>query len=334
MFADITSDLYDYIRGAVLILSLYHFFIYIQNGKKHFLYYSFYFFTIFIFFQGQAIPMGNLRNFYIKITPSLHFASYIFYISFARELLNTKTFVPNWDKYLVLVRKILFYAILTFILITVFLGHSYQTVLFFILAPLFTIFSILSYIKFSSIKSYVYKYFIVGSILFLVFTNITLFGQILYGIKGFKEIYHIHPTLFMYLGTLLEAIVFASLLGHSVKILEVEKSQSLKKIDKLNKIANKEHIVLKNKSKVYIAELLYIKSEDHYLNFVNRDGSTHFVRGKLSQVKEELPSNFIRCHRSYIVNNNFIKQTNHNSLTLENKTTLPISKSYKTVFSQ
>ncbi len=114
--------------------------------------------------------------------------------------------------------------------------------------------------------------------------------------------------------------------------LSEEKSETIKKIDELKNIIIKNHIVLKDKTKVYIADLMYIKSDDHYLNIFTSDAKSHFVRGKLKQIKEELPPNFIQCHRSYVVNANFIKQVNKDSLTLISKDSIPLSRSYKDKF--
>lgn len=74
---------------------------------------------------------------------------------------------------------------------------------------------------------------------------------------------------------------------------------------------------------------MYIKADDHYLNIFTSDGKNHYVRGKLGQIKEELPPNFIQCHRSYLVNSNFIKQRSYNALTLMEKTNIPVSRSFK-----
>lgn len=115
-------------------------------------------------------------------------------------------------------------------------------------------------------------------------------------------------------------------------ILEEEQSETLQRLDELKSIVIKNHIILKDKTKVYISDLIYIKSDDHYLEVFMQDGKSHIVRGKLSQVKEELPPNFIQCHRSFIVNSNFIKQVNSASLMLINKEQIPLSRSYKNKF--
>jgi len=116
------------------------------------------------------------------------------------------------------------------------------------------------------------------------------------------------------------------------KVLEAEQSETLQKLDELKKIVIKNHIILKDKTKVYIADLMYIKSDDHYLNIFLSDSKNHFVRGKLNAITEELPPNFIRCHRSYIVNRNFIKQINSDTIILIDKTQIPLSRSYKDKF--
>ena len=103
----------------------------------------------------------------------------------------------------------------------------------------------------------------------------------------------------------------------------------MKHIDELKQIVIKNHIILKDKKKIYISDLLYIKADDHYLKIFTSDGKNHFVRGKLTQIKEELPPNFIQCHRSYLVNSNFIKQKTYNSLKLLDKTEIPVSRSFK-----
>ena len=115
-------------------------------------------------------------------------------------------------------------------------------------------------------------------------------------------------------------------------ILEEEQSETLQKLDELKNIVIKNHIILKNKTKIYISDLIYVKSDDHYLEVITQNNKKHTVRGKLSQIKQELPPNFIQCHRSYIVNSNFIKQVNSTSLVLINKEHIPLSRSYKDKF--
>jgi DNA-binding LytR/AlgR family response regulator len=116
------------------------------------------------------------------------------------------------------------------------------------------------------------------------------------------------------------------------EVLETEKTETIKKIDELKQVVVKNHIILKDKTKVYVADLTYIKSDDHYLKVYLSSGKSHFVRGKLLKIIKELPPNFIRCHRSYVVNRNFIKQINNTNIVLVDQTELPLSRTYKDKF--
>jgi len=104
---------------------------------------------------------------------------------------------------------------------------------------------------------------------------------------------------------------------------------TVQELEKVKSLVTEGHIILKDKSKVYLNDLMYIKAEDHYLNVFSSDGKTNFVRGKLSQIILELPPNFVKCHRSYIVNTNFIQSFNSGCIVLKNRTELPVSRGFK-----
>lgn len=51
------------------------------------------------------------------------------------------------------------------------------------------------------------------------------------------------------------------------------------------------------------------------------------IRKKISDMEQMLPKeNFIRCHRSYLVNIKYIKVVNKDAITLENGIKIPISR--------
>lgn len=334
MLANIDSDIYDYFRGAIFILSLYHLLMFLVNNRKQFLFYGLYFLFLFFFFFGQGLEAGKMQNLFIRLSPSIHFATYVFYIAFARSLLNTADSIPKWDNVLQFAQKILIAMIgLNLVLLALF-GHSAQVTVFMIMSPLFSIFALVSYYRFLQLRTTLVRYFVFGSLLFFIFANLSFLAQILYGFEGFNTQYGIHPSFFFYVGTLLEALVFAGLLGSSIKKLQMENDNSIDQLNKLKLIVSKDHIVLKDKSKVFLSELVYIKSDDHYINIFSLDGKKQFVRGKLSQVKLELPPNFIQSHRSYIVNSNFIKQTSYSTIILKNGTRIPISRTYSKAFKE
>lgn len=314
---------------SIFILSFYHFVIFLINRNKQFLYYSLYFLFLFLFFVGQGLQPSFLRNVHIMSSPSVHLATYIFYICFARSLLKTREKLIHWDRALVFARNLLIAGIIIFVVLLIIFGHSAQKQAFMVLSPLFSVFALISYYQFLKLKTRVTKLFVFGSLLFFCFANFSFLAQIIYGFEGFEKNFNLHASFFLYIGALLEAIVFASILGVRFKSLEKENLESIEKINELKRIVIKNHITLKDNTKIYISDLLYIKADDHYLNIFTSDGKSHFVRGKLTQIKEELPPNFIQCHRSYIVNHNFIKQKSYNSLKLLDKTEIPVSRSFK-----
>ena len=105
--------------------------------------------------------------------------------------------------------------------------------------------------------------------------------------------------------------------------------KTVEELEKVKNIVTEGYITLKDKTKVYLNDLMYVKSEDHYLHAFTQDGKRHFVRGKLSQILQELPPNFVKCHRSYIVNKNYIQSAHQGFITLKNKSEVPVSRSFK-----
>lgn len=106
-------------------------------------------------------------------------------------------------------------------------------------------------------------------------------------------------------------------------------TKTVEELEKVKSIVTEGFIVLKDKTKLYLNDLMYIKADDHYLHAFSNDGKSHYVRGKLAQIMEELPPNFVKPHRSYIVNTNYIQSVQTGSLTLKNKEELPASRGFK-----
>lgn len=110
--------------------------------------------------------------------------------------------------------------------------------------------------------------------------------------------------------------------------LEIQHHHTLEQLEKVKQLVIEDHIILKNKAKIYLEELLYIKAEDHYLQLITT-GKKEFVRGKISEIIEELPPNFVKCHRSYIININYIKQNLTASIVMKNNDEIPVARGFK-----
>uniref|UniRef100_UPI00404A3BD9 tetratricopeptide repeat protein n=1 Tax=Flavobacterium sp. TaxID=239 RepID=UPI00404A3BD9 len=110
--------------------------------------------------------------------------------------------------------------------------------------------------------------------------------------------------------------------------IEIENKMAQANIEAIKKQTAVEYIELKNKSKIYLKELLFIRSEDHYLELVFLT-KTETIRSSLKSIQEQLPPNFVRCHKSYVVNLNFVKQNNAKEYILTNLTIIPKSRTFQ-----
>jgi len=106
-----------------------------------------------------------------------------------------------------------------------------------------------------------------------------------------------------------------------IKEVELEKLEIAKKVDEIA-------VILNNKSKVYLDTLKYIKSDGNYLEFVT-DSKTIIDRNKLKDILDNLPPNFVRVHRSYVINKNFIDALNSTTLFLKPNIEIPLSRTFK-----
>ncbi|CAM1364087.1 LytR/AlgR family response regulator transcription factor [Tenacibaculum xiamenense] len=169
----------------------------------------------------------------------------------------------------------------------------------------------------------------------LVIENKEYRNQIIDGVEANEVLNQKNKMLLIFIITLLliSAFIYHNwvLSKKEKKNLEIEHEQTKEEIESIKKLVIQDRIILKNKVHVLLDELIFIKSEDHYLA-LNTSGKKEFIRGNISKIIKELPPNFVRCHRSYIVNINSIKQYNKESLLLINKAIIPVSRSYKKQF--
>ncbi|MCI8408856.1 MAG: response regulator transcription factor [Lachnospiraceae bacterium] len=79
---------------------------------------------------------------------------------------------------------------------------------------------------------------------------------------------------------------------------------------------------------VHYNKIIYFQSASPKLLVYTKDGTNDFY-GKLDDVERQLPENFVRIHKSYIVNTYYVKKSCYNGVTLLDEQKLPISRSYK-----
>ena len=72
----------------------------------------------------------------------------------------------------------------------------------------------------------------------------------------------------------------------------------------------------------------YFQSANHKI-IINKTEGTNEFYGKLTDVERDAPDSFIRIHKSYLVNEQFVKSFFYDSVLLKNDKKLPISKTYR-----
>jgi two-component system, LytTR family, response regulator len=82
-----------------------------------------------------------------------------------------------------------------------------------------------------------------------------------------------------------------------------------------------------NLVKLVLQEVLYIEAVSNYVSF-KTTGKAYLALMSLQKLEESLPENFVRIHRSFMVNIKRIDRVEGNNLFIGN-TSLPISNSYK-----
>lgn len=109
---------------------------------------------------------------------------------------------------------------------------------------------------------------------------------------------------------------------------------SQKRLSNSKEEGGKEVIFIKNSEGIHrikLKEILFIESFKNYVSYNSNNGKIE-VKKSLSEVEVTLPKHlFIRIHRSYIVNINFIKSLKYDGVTLTNEHKLPIGRSYREV---
>ena len=218
MLLDFNSEIFSWIRGGLFVLFLYHFLIFFQNRSKLYLYYSLFLLALTIYFL-QHVVSEEINQFYNYINFSIQFLAYAAYVAFARDLLDTRTHLIIWDKYFEIEIKVLVLLAPIFMLIQFFLGYEFQVMAFTAIAPVLTIFTLISYyVVITRINDNFSLYFVAGSLIYVVLANVsfleTILGNDYFINRG------VQPMFFAYLGALLQSIIFSLILGLIIKRIE------------------------------------------------------------------------------------------------------------------
>jgi two-component system, LytTR family, response regulator AgrA len=131
-----------------------------------------------------------------------------------------------------------------------------------------------------------------------------------------------------------------SLLAYSVKTFDyLPKPLTIERLevtlnrllDDINSGSNKRFIKINSKTVIDEKEINYIKKDGMKLIFCTNLNKEYEAYSSFSKIENTLPSNFIRCHKSYIVNTNNIQNinTNNNIITFNSNIICDIGPKYK-----
>ena len=115
------------------------------------------------------------------------------------------------------------------------------------------------------------------------------------------------------------------------EFLVIQEELDTLKVQKEPAAKEQSFIKLKSNAIINVAEILYVKSDGHYVEYyLSNKERPEIDRNTLIDVTKELPSDtFVRMHRSYIVNIYKIKIINSTKLMLDNGVWLNLSRTYK-----
>jgi len=113
-------------------------------------------------------------------------------------------------------------------------------------------------------------------------------------------------------------------------IIQMPKELSNKFVS-MNEILKR--IVVKHNQKIVIIpveQIIYLEAQDDYVKIVTKDGAS-LKQNRMRFFEEHLPDSFVRIHRSYLVNINFVKQIDliskdSHAVLIKDGKQLPVSK--------
>ena len=111
---------------------------------------------------------------------------------------------------------------------------------------------------------------------------------------------------------------------HEKSIREFEEEKEKLSVGYLNVRADRKQV------KIAFDDITYVESLADYVKIHNSQGKGIISRERISKLEKDLPGNFLRIHRSFIVNKDKIESFNKEVVVVQD-IELPISRSYKTI---
>lgn len=157
------------------------------------------------------------------------------------------------------------------------------------------------------------------------------------GIDYMAELYFLNPRIrVVYVTGYVERFVQHAFLKPSVLMGFITKPVSpdillavLKKVQAALDTDKQSLLFLSKKQAEAVScdSLFYLESDAHTVHLHTESGTVS-IHERLANLAEQLPSSFLQCHKSYIINMDKIRRIEKKRITLQNEAVIPISKSF------
>ncbi len=222
----------------------------------------------------------------------------------------------------------------------VFGGHSFSQVFYFISCLLPIVIATAYYVNEVLIERYLLRKKYSHFVLYLVYSIIiSLYLQylviflalIIYSTFGLE-----HNNLLTIDITTLSLCLYILVLFKVIAEIVRKLNQKEVLIERMSQLANqpskeKDDKILvrynRQNHNVYLDTILYIESLSDYIKIITTKGEI-ITKEQISKISKRLPKEFLRTHRSFIVNSNMITSFNREFVTI-NDNQVPISRTYK-----
>ena len=188
MLADITSNFYSLIVGALFMLTLYHLLLYVQHRKTNYLLYSIYMLCLAMYVFGTNFQhyFGRQLTYY---NGTFLFVGIGTYLQLARSVVQTATYMPKIDHLIKKASYVICIIGVLFPIIPMVFGYQTFIHVYDALAVILAIISIYFYVHLFRVKTIYAQYFLTGSLFYFICSMIVLFGGIFIGSKNFRELF-------------------------------------------------------------------------------------------------------------------------------------------------
>ncbi|NER15873.1 sensor histidine kinase [Spongiivirga citrea] len=292
---------FAWVQGMLLVMFLYHFFIYGQNKSRTFLFYSLYILalTIYFLFESPAIFLEPIRIPFIPVIyHQIHLLAYVFYISFIRELAETRITVPKWDKVLKFLVYFLLFYIVFIAVIGYFIGPSLLSTLASVALTILSIASITNAVILFKIKSPYIYFFILGTICYVIGANLALYASYTVPSEQIQNHLALSPSVYVQVGAVMEILFFALSIGS--RIASIERDKNLSEIALLQKT---------------------LEASELKMTALRAQMNPHFVFNALNSVRSYIIKNDAEKASDYLAKfskliRRILKNSNKNSISL------------------